>query len=218
MEEIVIVAKKRELVGKHVKTLRRKGTLPAVVYGPHISPAPISLDYREANRILPTVTSSQLVVVDVEGEKHTVLVKEKQRHPVMGLLQHVDFMAVSMTDKLRVNVLVELRGDAPAVKDYGGILVSGLEVVEIECLPRELPERIIVDISGLREIGDAIHVKALEISDKVSVLTDPEEMIVIVTAPAAEEEEVAEVIVAEGGEEPEVIEKGKKEEEEEEKI
>jgi large subunit ribosomal protein L25 len=216
MEEIILEAKKRDILGKQVNTLRNKGILPGIIYGPHISPIPISLDYRQANRILPVITSSHLVVIDVEGEKHTTLVREKQRHPVLGKLQHVDFMAVSMTEKLRANVYIELSGDAPAVFEYGGILVSGQEEVEVECLPGDLPEKVVVDISGLKQIGDALHVRDIVVPPEVEILTNMDELIVLVAAPAAEEIEVVEAVEGEVAEvEPEVIEKGKKEEEQE---
>lgn len=214
MEEIVLQAEKREVVGKQVKALRRAGKLPAVLYGPHISSQAIMLDFREANRILPSLTSSQLIVIDVDGEKHTTLIKEKQRHPVRGTIQHVDFRAVSMTEKLRANVVIELVGESPAVKEYNGVVVTGQEALEVECLPKDLPERIIVDISILAKIGDSIHVSDVKAPENVQILTNPTEMVVLVTAPAAEE--VVEVVEEAAAEEPEVIERGKKEEEEKE--
>ena len=214
MEEIVLQAEKREVVGKQVKALRRAGKLPAVIYGPHISSQAIMLDFREANRVLPSLTSSQLIVIDLEGEKHTTLIKEKQRHPVRGTIQHVDFRAVSMTEKLRANVVIELVGESPAVKEYNGVVVTGQEALEVECLPKDLPERIIVDISILAKIGDSIHVSDVKAPENVQILTNPTEMVVLVTAPAAEE--VVEVVEEAAAEEPEVIERGKKEEEEKE--
>ena len=214
MEEIVLQAEKREVVGKQVKALRRAGKLPAVLYGPHISSQAIMLDFREANRVLPSLTSSQLIVIDLDGEKHTTLIKEKQRHPVRGTIQHVDFRAVSMTEKLRTNVVIELVGESPAVKEYNGVVVTGQEALEVECLPKDLPERIIVDISILAKIGDSIHVSDVKAPENVQILTNPTEMVVLVTAPAAEE--VVEVVEEAAAEEPEVIERGKKEEEEKE--
>jgi len=214
MEEIVLQAEKREVVGKQVKALRRAGKLPAVLYGPHISSQAIMLDFREANRVLPSLTSSQLIVIDLDGEKHTTLIKEKQRHPVRGTIQHVDFRAVSMTEKLRANVVIELVGESPAVKEYNGVVVTGQEALEVECLPKDLPERIIVDISILAKIGDSIHVSDVKAPENVQILTNPTEMVVLVTAPAAEE--VVEVVEEAAAEEPEVIERGKKEEEEKE--
>jgi len=213
MEEIVLNAKRREVVGKQVKALRREGRLPAILYGRHLSPILISLDMRNVSRVLPTITSSHLVVVDVDGEKHTTLVRERQRHPVTGSLLHVDFQVLSMTEKLRTTVVIVLEGDAPAAKNYNGVLVTGQTELEVECLPGDLPERIRVDISRLTEIGNAIHVRDLVLPAAVEVLTDPDELVVLITAPAAEEKEEV-IAVAEGAPEPEIIEKGKKEEEE----
>ena len=213
MEEVVLNAKKREVIGKKVASHRRSGELPAIIYGHSISPIPIFLQQKEANRILPEISSSHLVVVDVDGDKHTTLVREKQRHPVSGAIQHIDFMAVSLTERLRAKVSIEFTGVAPAITELGGISVTGQEEIEVECLPKDLPERIVVDISGLVKIGDAIYVRDVTIPSNVEVLTDLSEMVILITAPAVEEvEEVKEVEAVE--EEPEVIEKGKKEEEE----
>jgi large subunit ribosomal protein L25 len=140
-------------------------------------------------------------------------VRERQRHPVSGSLLHVDFQEVSLTEKIRVTVSVQIRGEAPAVKNFDGILVAGQEAVEIECLPGDLPEFIAIDVSSLENIGDSLHVRDIVLPDTVKILTDAGEMLVVVTAPVVEEEEVVveEVVAAE----PEVIERGKKEEGEE---
>jgi large subunit ribosomal protein L25 len=216
MEEIVLKAESREVTGKQVRALRRAGLLPAVLYGHHIHPIAISLDHREASHILPRVSSSQLIQVEVGGERYPALVREKQRHPVTSSLLHVDFQAVSMPEKLRAMVRIELTGDAPAVKNYNGVLVTGQEEIEVECLPGDLINRIVVDLSKLTEIGNAIHVSDLPIPATLHVLTDADELVVLVTAPAAEEKfEAAEAAAAEPvAAEPEVVERGKKEEEE----
>jgi large subunit ribosomal protein L25 len=211
MEEFIISANVRNVIGKQVKALRRNGRLPAVIYGHEVAPIAIDLDVREASRILAGMTSSQFIKIDVDGITHTALIREKQRHPVRGNLLHVDFLAVSMTEKLRASVTIEIVGDAPAARDYNGIVVTVVEIVEVECLPRDLPERIIVDISTLVEIGDAIYVRDIDLPEEVSVLTDIDEVVVLVTAPAMEEKEEEEEL-EEGELEPEVIEKGKREE------
>jgi large subunit ribosomal protein L25 len=213
MEDIVLKAERRTVIGKQVNALRRAGKLPAILYGHHFEPLAITLDSREATRILAGITSSHLITIDVQGSPHAALVREKQRHPVRGNLIHVDFLAVSMTEKLRTMVVISVNGEAPAVKEKNGLLVTGVEELEVECLPGDLPERIDVDISKLENIGDAIYVRDLPLPSVVEVLTDPNEMVILVTAPIAEE--VEEVAVEAGGAEPEVIEKGKKEEEEE---
>ena len=212
MEEITLKASKRDVIGKQVKALRRAGVLPAVVYGRHIGSFPISLDMREASRTLERAASSALIVLDVDGVKHYTLVREKQRHPVLGSIRHVDFQAVSLTEKVRAKVAVYLVGEAPAVDTYFGVLVSNLEQLEVESLPMSLPERIEVDISGLNEIGSAFYVRDLTLPKGVEVLDNPDEIIAIVTAPVLEPvEEVEEAAFAPS--EPELVERGKREEE-----
>lgn len=213
MEEVVLQAERRTVIGKQVNALRRSGKLPAVIYGRKLDPLPIMLDQREASRIIERASGSALIVVDVDGEKHYTLVREKQRNPILGTLRHVDFQAVSLTEKVRANVPLQFTGEAPAVDNYMGIVVTNIEQIEVECLPRDLPERFEVDLSSLEEIGDIIHIRDLAVPKAVEVMEDPETIIVLVTAPVseAELEERVEVVVEE---EPEVIEKGKKEEEE----
>jgi len=210
MEEVVLKAKHRSVIGKQVRALRRAGILPAVLYGRKFESIPVTLDMREANRVLPRVTSSQLVTIDLDGEKHRTLVREKQRHPVLGSLIHVDFNVVSMTEKLHANISIHLFGESSAVKDLNAILVAGLEEIEVECLPQYLIDRIEVDLSALENIGASIHVRDIKLSEHIEILTDPDEIIVVATAPQAEEVEPELEVAAE----PEVLERGKKEEEE----
>jgi large subunit ribosomal protein L25 len=217
MEEILLDAESRNVIGKQVKALRRQGKLPGILYGRSIQPTPIMMDLRDATRTLMRLAPSALVTVVLAGEKHLALVREKQRDFIRGTLKHVDFQTVSMKEKLRVNVIIDLVGLAPAVKDFNGVLVEGLTEVEVECFPQDLPSKISVDISGLKKIGDSLTVHDLIMPPNVASLDNPDEMIVIVTAQAAEEVvEVAPVAAVEAVEEgePEVIEKGKKEEEE----
>ena len=217
MDEVVIQANRREVLGKKVGALRRDGKLPAVVYGSKIEPIPITLDMREASRTLEKLSPSALVVVDVDGEQHYTLVRDKQRNPLRRSIIHVDFQAVSLTETVRADLNIHLVGDAPAIETYLGIVVPSLEQLSIESLPKDLPDKIDVDISGLMEIGDSILVGDLVVPDGVKILSDPEDVVVVVIAQAAEEvEEVEEEEVLEEGAEPEVLERGKREDGEEE--
>lgn len=216
MEEVTLQAERRVVIGKQVKALRRSGKLPAVIYGYKLEPLPIMLDQKEASRVIERSSGSALIVVQVDGEKHYTLVREKQRNPILGTLRHVDFQAVSLTEKVRANVPLHFSGEAPAVENYFGVIVTNIEQMEVECLPRELPERFEVDLSSLEEIGDSIHLRDLVMPKGVEALGDPEAVIVLVTAPAVEAEIEAEMAEGVTEEEPEVIERGKKEEEEEE--
>ncbi len=216
MDEIVLNAYHRTVTGKHVNAIRREGKLPAVLYGHHIKPVAIVLDLRDTTNSLTGLAPSALVTVNIDGETHRALVREKQRNKITGTLLHVDFLAVSMTEKLRAKVYIEVVGLAPAIKDFSGVLVTGLDEVEVECLPKDLPERIVVDTSGLAKIGDGIYVRDLSVPEDVKILDEPETMVALITAQAAVEEEVAPVVEEVVTEEPEVIEHGKKEEEGEE--
>lgn len=213
MEKVVVNAEKRTVKGKQVRQLRRAGKLPGVIYGHNIKPEALTLDLKETTKILSTLSGSSLITVNIEGKEEAALVREKQKDFIKGTLLHVDFQAVSLTEKLTTGVEIELTGVAPAVKDFNGVVVSGLDEIEVECLPQDLPERIVVDITKLAKIGDAIYVRDLPAIENVTILAHPEDLIVIISA--TKEEAVVEAVPAAEGvvEEPEVIEKGKKEEE-----
>jgi large subunit ribosomal protein L25 len=210
MEEIVLLANHRKVIGKQVKALRRENKLPAIVYGRNIEPLPIEMDLKETSRTLLKLSPSALVVIDVDGERHYALVREKQRNPITGIIRHVDFQAVLLTDRVRADVNLVFVGTSPAVQNDYGILVTELEQLHIECLPTDLPDRIEVDISVLDEIGSSIIVKDLVLPQGVDVVNDLNDLVVVVTTPAAEEVLVTEEEAIEA-EEPEVIERGKQE-------
>lgn len=217
MEKVVIKASKRSVTGKQVRALRRAGELPGIIYGRNMEPVNISMNAHDASLVLARTTASSLITIDLDGKEYPALVREKQRNPVKKSFVHIDFQAVSLTEKIRANVGIQITGVSPAVKDYNAVLVTGLDSLEVECFPQDLPERIVVDVSVLGKIGDGVYVRDVVLSDKVKVLVDGDEMLVLATAPKAEVEAVtAEVAAVEEGAEPEVIEKGKKEEEGEE--
>src|SRR5215216_3039019 len=219
MDQAVLTAEKRDVVGKQVKALRRAGKLPAVIYGRHTEPINVLLDAHNASLILGRLTSSSLVTIEVDGKEYPALVREKQRDYIKNRLLHVDFLTVSLTETLRASVAVNLVGVSAAVKDYNAVLVINLQSLEVECLPTDLPERIDVDISVLARPGDGIRVRDVQVSDKIRVLDDPDTMVAVATFAKVEEEGAA-VPGAEGATpttaEPELaVERGKKEEGEE---
>lgn len=216
MDKVVLQATPRTATGRQVRALRRAGQLPAVIYGHNMKPVNISMDAHNASLVLGRLTSSSLISIEVEGKEYPSLVRERQRNHVKGHLIHVDFQAVSLTETIRANVGIVLNGVSPAVKDYNAVLVTGLDSLEVEALPQDLPERVVVDISIITNIGDGVHVRDIVISDKVTVLSGADEMIVLATATREEavEEVTAEAEALAEAAEPEVIEKGKKEEEE----
>jgi large subunit ribosomal protein L25 len=204
MQRVVLKATKRDIVGKQVGALRRTGKLPAVLYGHRVESTPIMLDAHETALTLSSLTSSSLVTVDLDGTEYLSLVRDKQIDYLKNRLLHLDFQVVSMTEKIRAKVGIELTGTAPAVKEFKAVIVAGLNELEVECMPQDLPERIKVDISGLAEIGAGIHVRDIALPEQVEILDNPDEVIAVATATkeevvveAAPVEEEAEAPVSE---------------------
>ncbi|HSJ87675.1 MAG TPA: 50S ribosomal protein L25 [Anaerolineales bacterium] len=220
MEKVVLNASKRDVTGKQVKALRREGKLPAVIYGRHTEPIKINLDAHTAAMTLGKLTASSLVTINVDGTEYPALVREKQRDFIKNRLLHVDFLAVSMSEKLRTRVSVHFSGISGAVKDFNAVLVKNLEQLEVEALPNDLPERIEVDISTLAKPGDGIRVREVNVPDTVRILNDPDTMVAVATFAKVEEEAAAvpgaEAVTPAAGEPELAVERGKKEEEGEE--
>jgi large subunit ribosomal protein L25 len=210
MEKVVLKATKRTVTGKQVSQLRRQGLLPGVVYGHKIEPTPITLEAHSTGLILPRLTSSSIVTIDLEGKQIPALVREKQKNYIKNIYTHIDFQAVSLTEKLRTAVSIHFFGVAPAVKEYQAAIVTNMEEIEVEALPNDLPERIEIDLSKLTNLGDAVHVRDLVLPASVTVLTDGNEVVVVATA-TKEEAEATETV--EGIEPALSVERGKKEEE-----
>lgn len=212
MEKIVLEAQKRTETGKRVKALRKDGKLPAVIYGRDLNSTPLTLEKRETVHIISKVSGSTLLTIKLDNEEHAVLLRDIQRDFLKNDVLHIDFLAVSLKEKLRTQVSITLVGDAPVLEDFDALVVSGLDQIEVECLPQDLPETIEVDLSNLSEIGAAIYVKDIVIPANVEVITSPEELIAVISAVKEEvEESEEEELVAEGEEleEPEVIDRGK---------
>ncbi len=203
MERILVDAEKREVIGKKVKVLRREGLLPAVIYGHGIDDTAIVLNHKATSKILARAERSSLITVALAGKKYPTLVREKQWDYIKRSLLHVDFQVVSMTEKVAAMVRVELVGTAPAVSDFGAILISGLNEVEIEALPADLPESLEVDVSRLEKIGDTVLIRDLELSDKLTLLNDPNSMLAVTSAMEEEIAEEADALEALEGEEGE---------------
>jgi len=219
MEKIILQATKRDVIGKKVKNLRLEGKLPAVMYGHNFKPTAIVLDAHKTAMLLKKVSESTILNIELDGKEHAALIRDRQIDFIKGNLLHLDFQVVSLTEKIRTDVHVELIGVAPAIAEFNAMIVNGITDIEVEALPQDLPERISVDITGLTEIGKAIYVKDIPTIEKVTILTDPEELIAIASAVKEEviEEPVVEAVEGEAAlTEPEVIEHGKREEEAEE--
>src|ERR1700730_14911837 len=212
-KQVKLKAEKRAEIGRAAaRKLKARGIVPAIIYGGKEKPQPLQLSIRDINAMLSHASGENILVeLEIDGEKsnRTALVQEVQHSPVGGDVLHVDFHAISMDEKIQADVPLEPLGVANGVKNFGGLLEQNLRALTIECLPRDLPDRITVDISALN-IGDSIHVRDIKLPAGVTVKVQPDLTAFSVVAPVVEEEPVvAEAEGAAAG--PEVI-KEKKEE------
>ncbi len=207
MERLHVVAKPRATSTKsQLRQLRRDGYVPGVVYGRNSEPVNITVDSKDIVAILNTPTGiNTLVDLEVDGSKTLAIIKELQRDILVpDRFISVDFMRVSLRDKLEVQVPVVLMGEAAGVKE-GGVLQQLLREVTLKCLPTSIPEQLELDISELA-VGESLTVADLTIPEDSEMITDAEEIVVTVTAPrleleeeAVEEEEAPEEAAADAG-------------------
>jgi large subunit ribosomal protein L25 len=194
------------------KKARHAGLVPAVIYGRHLGkPQNLQLNAKELKVALGK-TSGEHVLVDLEiagGEKTLALIQDVQHHALKRHIMHLDFHALRADEKMHTTVPVLVFGEASGVKNSGGIIEQLLRSIEVQCLPKDLPDSIVIDVTPL-EIGDAIHIKDLPLPEGVTALGNPETSVLHVAAPAVEE--VA-ATAAEGAAatEPEVIKEKKPE-------
>lgn len=200
MADFTIEAQPREVTGKQVNRLRRDGLVPAVVYGPGIESVAVQIPYRPLEVLLMHAGGTNLIDVKVGKKTHTVLAREVQRHILRGDIMHVDFFALDMNQTITADVFIRFIGESPAVEAGEGMLLTGPSSLSIETLPTNLISEIDVDISGLENVGDAIHVRDLDLGEDFVIHNDSEELLARVVVPSsvlAEEEELE----AEEGEE-----------------
>src|SRR5437763_9337736 len=189
------------------RRLKARGIVPAVVYGGKEKSQPLQVSARDINA-MPSHASGENILVELEiaGEKssRTALLQEVQHSPVGGAVLHVDFHAISMDEKIQADVPLEGLGVATGVKNFGGLLEQNLRMLALECLPRDLPDKITVDVSELN-IGDSIHVRDIKLPSGVIAKVQPDLAAFAVMAPVIEGEPVAAEAEAAAAAGPEVI-------------
>jgi large subunit ribosomal protein L25 len=192
----------REVLGKKVKALRRQGLTPANIYGHNVESQAIQVATEELKHVLKSAGRNDIVYLRLDGDDpRPTFVRDVQQHPVTDAIQHIDFLQISLREKVRTDVPIHLTGLSPAVDTYGGILMHGLDHVTVEALPTEVPSFLEIDVSPLTEINQALHVSDLDLPDEVTLLTDPEQVVAKVAPPAVEPvEEVPEEEELEEGE------------------
>ena len=211
-KQVKLSARPRSESGRNaVKQVRARGGVPAVIYGSKDKPANLEVSRREIEALLSHAVGENILVeleIDEKGTKtnRLSLIQEVQHHPLRGEILHVDFHAVSMTEKISADIVIESFGEPDGVKNFGGLLEQSMRSVSIRCLPQHLPELIRVDVSALK-IGDSIHVRDLPLPADVEADEDGDLTVFIVAEPAVVEEPV----VAAAPEAPEVIKEKKPE-------
>ena len=215
MERPVLTAEIREGVGKEkAKKLRTKGLIPAIFYGPRSQTIPLVIDYKELTKVLQT-EAGENVLIDLDIRKGTqsdrkvVMVKDIQIDPLQRIALHTDFYEVAMDEMVTVEVPVHLIGKPEGTK-MGGILDQVRRMIQIQCLPGDIPKSIDIDVSALK-IGDSIHIQDIQV-EKAKIISETNFTIATVVPPVVEEK-VVEAVAPEAAEGAEVKEKEEEEKE-----
>ncbi|MDO8515405.1 MAG: 50S ribosomal protein L25 [bacterium] len=198
MEKTTLTAKIRTVIGKKVKNLRKEGLVPANLFGKNVKSLALEIPVKEFLTVYKKVGESGLVELKTEKETFHTLITKFQTHPVTRLPVHAEFHAVSLTEKIKAHVPVELTGESLAVKDGIGLILQTLNEIEVEALPMDLPEKIEVGIDNLIEINAQLLVSDLPKIKGVEIVTHGDEIVVkIVTAVSEEAKKEEEKKVAE---------------------
>ncbi len=203
-------AEKRVAVGTAaIRSLRKAGKLPAVLYGAKEKATAIALSKRDFDKVFRQAGETSVVSISGIGEPKEALIYDVDTHPVTGVIRHVDFYAVEKGKKVEIEVPLEFVGVSPAMKDLGGGLVKVLHAIEIEVEPRNIPHSIAVDISSLVDFESQIFAKDIVLPAGATLVTKPDEVVALV---AEAKEEVEEAPAAIDLSSIEVEKKGKEEE------
>ena len=212
-KDITITAEGRPARGKNeARRLRVRGFTPAIVYGVGKEPVAVAVSPKEVNKILHSATGHNTIfnVAVQGGENEPVMIVAWQNDPIRGNLLHVDLKRIDLTKRILVKVPIIATGEAKGVKLQGGLLELITREIEIECLPDDIPDRFIVDVSELM-IGQSRRASDMALSGSMSLISAPDQVLAHVVALRAEEVAAEEEVVAAVAE-PEVVKKGKKEE------
>ncbi len=210
---LTLKAKIRKDLGKKVKKLRKKGIIPAVLYGPKIENIPLEVDLKEFEKVYKVAGESSLIKLQIEKKDFLVLIHAVEINAISQKPIHIDFYQPRLDEEITVTVPLVFEGEAPAVKDLGGTLVRNIHEVEVKALPQDLPHEIEVNIEKLKSFEDSILIKDLIVPKEVKILREPDEIVALVTPPEKVEEELAKP-VEEKVEEVEKVEEEEKEKEE----
>lgn len=172
MDKVTLSAQKRTVTGRKVKKLRHDGLIPANLFGKKVKSQAVQVLEKEFITVFSKSGETGLVELLIDKVSHPVLIHNVSYHPVTSVPLHVDFLQVDLKEKVATRVPLAFVGESPAVHDKLGVLLHIISEVEIEALPADLPEKLEVDISHLKAVGDTLKVSDLKVSDKVKIFTD----------------------------------------------
>ena len=195
----------RTELGKKSKKLRKEGFIPGILYGKKSDSIPVSLLYKEFEKVYNDIGESALVSLRVEQgtddvKENVVLIRDAVRHPLTRMFIHADFYQVPMDEKITISVPLTFENEAPAVKNEGAVLARNLYEIEISAFPKDLPTEVKVDLSSLEHIEDSILIKSLSVASGVEIGAEENLVVASVSAPVEEEiidEEVTEEVAPE---------------------
>lgn len=192
MAEFTLQAVVREKAGKNLDTMRKQGSIPAVLYGHGTKPQMFWVQYINFAKLYAKAGENSIVEMTPEkGKTVNVIVNDVQIDPLSSRFTHIDFFQVRMDEKLEAHIPLEFVGEAPAVREMGGILVKPMEEVLVSCLPKDLPRSLVVDLTLLHDLNSHIQMKDVKIPAGVEVMIPLETTIVLVEAPRTEAEMAA---------------------------
>ncbi len=207
-------AETRNITGRKVKSLRREGFVPAVIYGHGFESLPIQVPVKDFEKVYAEAGESSVVYLNLGENNYPTIIQDVARDPMSDKFLHADFYKVRLDEKIKAKIPLNFIGESLAVKEFGGILVKNISEIEVEGFPQDLPHQIDVDISSLKELKEHILVKDLSVSSKLKIEADPESIVALVQEPISEEELKAQLETpAATPEEVEVVKKEKAEEE-----
>jgi len=187
-ELILLKADIRDIIGKKVAKFRKENKVPAVIYGNKVACQNLWINDLDFTRVHNKAGESALIELEIAGKKLNVLIHELQHDHRSGKISHVDFFQVNMKEEVETEIPLEFVGESAAVKAHGGVLIKNLDAVSVKCLPANLPEKFVIDLSKLATFEDHITVADLKISDLVEILLEADTVIALVAAPRTESE------------------------------
>jgi large subunit ribosomal protein L25 len=213
MDQLTLTLEPRTITGKKVKNLRKAGLVPASICGKGVQSQSFQLDARTFANVYRYAGRTTLIDLHLPGGRHSAFVRQVQRHPVSGQFLHVDFRIVDLRTEMTADVPVVMVGHNELVERGDGVLMTGLATLHVKGLPADLPHAVEVDISRIPDFNTALHVRDIDLSDKIQVLTSGDEMLATITPSRMEAEEEA-ITEQEQMGEPELTEAGTGDQEE----